>query len=228
MKKITLAQIATAAGLALVMAACADDSSSRRSTTVMPDGRTVMDHRGGADSRMTEERMARRITDANMLAILESANRNTIQESKLAQQRASHPDVRLFANRLQTDHEMMLQQGSNVASRMNMAPTLPPGEKDLTTSQEESEMEALKGKSGEDFDRAFLDHRIQMHEKILGKLNDGGYEAQNADVRTFVAQAKPGIQSHLKTARDLRRNLGGERSGGDRNFGERPMGGSMQ
>jgi putative membrane protein len=214
-----------ATGLAAITVGCAEESTPRRPTsTAVSDpnvqGRMAPDR--GVDSRvleerrMMEERRARQIlTDANVLAIIEAANRNTIQESKLAQQRASNPDVRLYANRLQQDHELMLQQGNNVASRMNQKPILPPGERDLTIGAE-SDLEALKHKFGEDFDQAFLAQRIRMSEKVLSKLNDSGYEAENPDVRTFVSQAKPGIQAHLKSARDLQRTMANKSLDGDR------------
>jgi putative membrane protein len=193
------------------------DSRMRDDDRVMRETREAgagMRESGMRESSMREPGM-RRLTDANILAILEASSFHTIQESKLAQQRAANPDVRLLASRLTQDHQALQQETSNVASRLNVTPALPAGERDMAMTNQSS-MESLREKSGDAFDEAFLTHRIQMHEKMLNRLDEASTDVQSSDVRTLLAQARAGIQAHLKTARELQRDVTGSMSGGMR------------
>jgi putative membrane protein len=117
-----------------------------------------------------------------------------------------NPEVRLYASRMTQEHQALLDQSSNLASRLNITPALPPGDRELT-SEHQVDVESLKSKSGEAFDRAYLEHKIQVHEQVLRRLEDAAMEAQHPEVRTLLAQVQPGIQAHLKAARDLQRDL---------------------
>ncbi|MGH7230810.1 MAG: DUF4142 domain-containing protein [Nitrospiraceae bacterium] len=215
MRHYKMAAFAAMAGLVALGSGCADDSSSRRTTvthsppTVTSDGRIVNDSRTAMrDPGIRDPGMRRTLTDANILAILEATSFHTIEESKLAQQRATNPDVRLLASRLTQDHQALQEQSSNVASRLNVTPALPAGERALSIKNQDS-MDALKQKSGDAFDEAYLEHRIQMHEKVLDRLDEASMNVQSADVRTLLAQARAGIQANLKTARELQRDVTG-------------------
>ncbi len=199
MTHVKIVTFVVTAGLVALLVGCSSDSGSSRTTiTQTAQTTTSVDRREGA-VRPT-------LTDANILAILEAANRDEIMEGKLAQQRAMNPEVRLYASRMTQEHQTLLEQSSNLASRLNITPTLPPGDRELT-SEHQVDIESLKSKSGEAFDRAYLDHKIRMHEQVLRKLEDAAMEAQHPEVRTLLAQVQPGIHAHLKAARDLQRDL---------------------
>ena len=191
----------------------ARDNRMRDDDRVMRESRDTRDVRD-ARTGMRGSSM-RRLTDANILAILEAANVHTIQESQLAQQRAANPDVRLLASRLTQERQALQEQNSNAASRLNITPALPAGERDMTVSNQQH-LESLKDKSGDAFDEAYLEHRIEMDEKVLNQLDEASSDVQSTDVRTLVAQAKAGIQANLKTARELQRDVTGSMSGGMR------------
>ena len=181
-----------------MLVGCSSDSGSSRTTiTQMAPTTTSVERR--------ERAVRPTLTDANILAILEAANRDEIMEGKLAQQRAMNPEVRLYASRITQEHQTLLEQSSNLASRLNITPTLPPGDRELT-SEYQVDIESLKSKSGEAFDRAYLEHKIQMHEQVLRRVEVLPWKRSipNADL---VAQVQPGIRAHLKAARDLQRDL---------------------
>jgi putative membrane protein len=177
------------------------------STTETRSSRTTITHNPPATSTSTmrESDMRPMLSDANILAIIEAANTGEVQEGQLAQQRASNPQVRLFASKVTQDHRVLLEQGSNLASRMNITPSLPRDSRNMT-AEHQAAVDSLKAKSGEAFDRAYLEHQIQTHETVLRKLDEVAMDARS-DLRSFLAQVRPGFQAHLKEARDLQRNL---------------------
>jgi putative membrane protein len=188
-------------GLAAVFGCSSTETRSSRTTITHNPPTTA-----ATTSTMKESDMRPMLSDANILAIIEEANTGEVQEGQLAQQRASNPQVRLFASKVTQDHRALLEQSSNLASRMNITPSLPRDSRTMTV-EHQAVVDSLKAKSGEAFDRAYLEHQIQTHETVLRRLDEVAMDAQRSDLRSFLAQVRPGFQAHLKEARDLQRNL---------------------
>jgi putative membrane protein len=142
------------------------------------------------------------LTEPQIIGMLETINQTEVQDAQLAQQRASSPQVREYATRLQTDHSMLTQHGSNLSSRLNLAPAPVFSQPDHRAA-----LDSLKAKSGTDFDRAYIQHNITEHQRALRMLDDIARDARNPDVQTFVAQERPVVEMHLRTAQEIDRQL---------------------
>jgi predicted outer membrane protein len=54
-------------------------------------------------------------------------------------------------------------------------------------SEHEKSMEALKKKkSGEQFDRTYIEHEIQMHQKVIALVEKAPKEADNPQLRMLL------------------------------------------
>src|SRR5215217_3505736 len=104
--------IAVFLAVAAVAAAGCSRTSDHRTTTYQTPSQTV------AATQQPPARIP--MTDAQIIGVLDFANQQEIQEGQVAQQRAASAAVRDFATRMQRDHAMMQQQGSNLASRLNV------------------------------------------------------------------------------------------------------------
>ena len=142
------------------------------------------------------------LTEPQILAMLDSIHQSEIQEAQLAQQRAANPQVRDYANRMQNDHTMLNQHGNNLSSRLNLQPAQVFNKPDHRLA-----MDAMRMKSGTEFDRAYIQHNIMEHQDALRTLNDIARDARTPDIQTLVAQARPVIEMHLRTAQELDRQL---------------------
>ncbi len=56
------------------------------------------------------------MSDANVLAVMNTIDRSEIEAAELATQRAPAPGVRDYATRLTTEHESMLDKNQQVAN----------------------------------------------------------------------------------------------------------------
>ena len=142
------------------------------------------------------------LTDAQIIGVLDFANQQEIQEGQVAQQRAASAAVRDFATRMQRDHAALAQQGSNLASRLNVMPA-PPMAAQSTMTAHRAEADALNTKSGYDFDRAYVQHNIMEHQRLLSQLDEISRDARNPELQTMVAQARPALQAHLQAAMQI-------------------------
>jgi putative membrane protein len=145
------------------------------------------------------------LNDAQIIGLLDQINRHEIDDGRLAEQRAASPAVRDFADRMARDHGMMQQQAGNLASRLNVIPAAPTFREPLVAQPHTGGQ--LQQRLGSDFDRAYIQHNIDEHEKALRVLDDIKRDVRNPEVQMLVAQTRPAIEAHLRAAEDLDRRL---------------------
>jgi predicted outer membrane protein len=68
-------------------------------------------------------------------------------------------------------------------------------------------IEALRPKSGEDFDRAFITHQVTMHQQALKLLDDMADSTNDLNLQVYIKQARPELLFHLTEAQRLQRQL---------------------
>ena len=142
------------------------------------------------------------LTDPQIIGLLDFANQQEIQEGQMAQQRAASVAVRDFATRMQRDHMTLQQGGSNLASRLNVVPAPPMASQSVMTAHR-AEADALNMKSGYDFDRAYIQHNIMEHQRLIAQLDEISRDARNPELQSIVAQARPAMQAHLQAAMQI-------------------------
>jgi putative membrane protein len=140
-----------------------------------------------------------------ILSQLAVANETEIQEAKTAASKASSPQVKRFANALAQQHQQNLQQGRALARQMKISLTAGTG----TASESQSAaMGEMAGKSGADFDRAFLEHQIQAHQQNIDKIQNTMLPAANdAQLKSYLQKTVTAMQGHLKQAQQLEEQL---------------------
>jgi predicted outer membrane protein len=61
-------------------------------------------------------------------------------------------------------------------------------------------MQKLKASSGKDFDRVYVSHEIEMHQRVLETVGSLATQTQNAELTELVASARPSLEAYLKAA----------------------------
>jgi predicted outer membrane protein len=60
------------------------------------------------------------MSNAEILGLLDTINRSEIDAGQLAKQKASTPEVRSFASRMMSEHQMMVQKVNQSAARLSV------------------------------------------------------------------------------------------------------------
>ena len=68
------------------------------------------------------------LDDPTIVAIFDAANTADIETGKLAAERGASTEVREFGAMLARDHQMVRQQGRDLAAKLGVTPTPPAGE----------------------------------------------------------------------------------------------------
>ena len=132
--------------------------------------------------------------------------------AQVGTQNAQAPEVKQFAQQMQTDHKQMDQQLTQAAQTMGV--TLEG--KDFQKHQQDAQKDAqkLQSKTGKDFDKEFMSRMVKDHEKAAKDVKDAASDAQkgkHAELASMLGQAETQIKGHLDQAKQVQKSL--EQSG---------------
>jgi putative membrane protein len=146
-------------------------------------------------------------TPAAILSQLSMANTMEIQLSKMAQKKASSPKVKQVAAKLLADHSKNEAQLKTLAKQLNV--TLTPSAGGNPTAADSAAMPSeLQGKSGAQFDQAFVQHEIDDHQSNIEKIQTQMLpSAQNAQVKSYLQKTVTAMQGHLASLQQAQKQL---------------------
>lgn len=187
------------------------DTGSARDTT---SGGAAIGSTGGSTSTAATGTgtAAGRLDDAGVVARIDLINSTEIQENSAGLKKASSPAVKAFARTMVAQHTDNRQKGRVLATTMGIKPAA--GQ--MSEAAEEKSGDAAKaednlaGKTGADFDKAFIDAQVAGHQKVLDELQTTLLPAaQNADLRALIEKTIPTVQKHLDQAKQLQQRMAG-------------------
>lgn len=188
----------------LALAACGDRD---RTDTATGDASTLpADTMAAGNVRPDTTEPGERLTDANIVALLDEANKADSVAGALAAGKATNTEVKAFARLMMSEHHALRKQGSDLATRLKVTPE-PPATNPLAPLVE-SEMTALKNTpKGARFDQVYIEQEIAAHKAVLDLVDDAEDQAQNEELKALIEKAKPVIEKHKDQAEDLQDKL---------------------
>lgn len=185
--KRTVKQVALAAMMAALAAGAGAQGTAAQPSTTSP-GAT-----GGAAARsagLPLERAERRF--------IEHAAQGGMAEvalGRLASERGGHPQVKSFGERMVTDHGKANDELKTLAGTKGVAW---PAEPDRSHKRDTDRLSKLQGAS---FDREYMKHMVDDHEKDVKDFEKAAKDAKDPEVKAFAEKTLPVLQQHLNLAR---------------------------
>ena len=147
-------------------------------------------------------------TDAQIAAIVVTANQVDIDAGKLAKSKAQSPEVKEFAQRMITDHGGVNKSATELVQKLHVTPEPNATSAKLKQGGDEN-LAKLKTLSGAAFDKAYIDHEVAYHEAVLSALDKTLIpSAQNAELKALLVKVRPAFVAHLDMAKELQAKLG--------------------
>lgn len=153
---------------------------------------------------LIQRAMPSTLSDAKIVSLFETIDANEIEGAQVARRQASSQLVRDYADRLASEHAALLTRKHVLADRIHGQPE----QSALTSSIEAANremLEALARKSGPDFDLAYLDSQIAMHNEALDIVEDTAIE--DAQLKRQLLESRPDLIAHAAKARSIREQL---------------------
>jgi putative membrane protein len=125
-----------------------------------------------------------------------------VELGQYAMQNASSPEVKLFGKRVVDDHTKANKELMFLATQKGLK---------LATKLEDKKCQELCDKlsklKGQDFDREYIRHMVEDHERDLAKFQTASKSLSDPDLKAWVVKILPTLTDHLKQAKEIQAKL---------------------
>lgn len=125
-----------------------------------------------------------------------------VEAGRIAVSRAASSEVRDFANMLVNDHSASHAALKILAAKKNV--TLP----SALNGRRQNMIQKLQNADAQDFDQTYIKMMLKGHVAAVKLFTRASKQVQDADVRSFAADALPALKNHLNMAKGLKKNGG--------------------
>ncbi|UYZ58540.1 DUF4142 domain-containing protein [Hymenobacter latericus] len=146
---------------------------------------------GNEDITKRQEQDAEFLVEAATNGLLE------VELSKLAQSKATRPEVRNLAQQLMRGHTGINASLRSLAGQKNLA--VP----DALGGDQQDVYKELAGLTGAEFDRQYVEEIVDAHNNAEDAFEDMADEAYDGDIRAFAAKYAPVLEEHRKQAEQV-------------------------
>jgi len=146
---------------------------------------------------------AQGISDAQIAAIVVTANQVDIDAGQLAAARSTNDKVKAFAQLMVTDHTGVNKAATELVARLKVTPQASPTSEALKSGGDKN-LAHLKTLNGAAFDRAYIDHEYAYHQQVIDALDKTLIPgATNAELKALLIKVRPAFVAHRDHAKSL-------------------------
>lgn len=147
------------------------------------------------------------LSDAEITAVTSAANNGEIEMAQLAKKNATNNDVKNFAAMMITHHQDAENKGKTVATKAKITPSENDDSSHLK-SDVSTTIASLKNQKGKDFDKAYMESQVKAHKDVLDMIDNKLIPAaQNAELKTHLAEVRKSVAMHLAKAEEIQQKL---------------------
>jgi putative membrane protein len=151
-----------------------------------------------AQERRGEEKP---FSDAEFAKKAASGGLAEVEMGKIAKERATDPDVKKFAEKMITDHGKVNEELEKIAKELKLSiPSKPDAE-------EQKHIDMLRDYKGTDFDKMYIKHMVEDHEKDVKEFTRAARECKDAKLKAFAEKTLPTVKDHLDMAKKINERL---------------------
>lgn len=151
------------------------------------------------------------ISDAQIAAVVVTANQVDIDAGQLAHSRSTNDKVKAFAQLMVTDHTGVNKAATELVTRLKVSPQASPTSEALKSGGEKN-LAHLKTLKGAAFDRAYIDHEFTYHQQVIDALDTVLIPgATNAELKALLIKVRPAFIAHRDHAKSLQSTMSEDR-----------------
>jgi len=160
---------------------------------------------------LTASAAAAQPNDAQIAAIVVTANQVDIDAGKLAASVSHNVDVKSFAERMVTDHTGVNKSAVDLVTKLKVTPEDNPTAQSLKAGGDQN-LRNLKGLKRVAFDKAYVTHEVAYHQQVLDAMDQVLIpNAQNPELKALLVKVRPAFVAHLEHAKKIEASLAGKR-----------------
>lgn len=124
-----------------------------------------------------------------------------VEMGKLAQEKAVNAKVKDFATMMVNDHSKINDELKALASSKGI--TLP----GVLDQKEQDAKDKLSGKSGANFDKAYVSMMIDDHKSDIKDFENAAKDLKDPDLKAFALKTLPILNKHLETIEKIHKGM---------------------
>ena len=172
---------------------CGSKSTETTDTTELADST----NEAVADNAASDSSSTAMEDDAEFAVKAANGGMAEVALSKIAEEKATDPKVKEFAKQMIKDHSKANDELKKLAGSKNITlPSAPNEEKQKAASD-------LGGKSGSDFDKAYISQMKKDHDQTVKLFEDAQKEVKDAELKAFIDKTLPVIKAHAEHVKSL-------------------------
>jgi putative membrane protein len=145
--------------------------------------------------------------DAQIAAIVVTANQVDIDAGKLAETHGSTAEIKAFGKQMVTDHTGVNKQATVLVTKLKVKPEDNPTSESLKAGGQKN-ITALKVLKGPAFDKAYIDNEVTYHQQVIDALDKTLIpNASNAELKALLVKVRPAFVAHLEHAKKIQATL---------------------
>lgn len=148
-----------------------------------------------------------KLSDPEIASVAVTANQVDIGYAEIAKEKSKNADVIKFAETMITDHKSVITQASDLVKKLGVTPKDNSVSKKLAADAEKTRKE-LKGKSGNAFNKAYIDNEVAYHKAVISTVEGVLIpQSSNAELKQLLQNVLPAFKTHLEHAEEVQKKL---------------------
>ena len=146
-------------------------------------------------------------SDAQIAAIVVTANTVDIDAGKLAQKMSKNKEVKQFGKQMVTDHTGVNTQATALVKKLKVKPEDSETSKSLKDGGA-ANISKLKSLKGAEFDKAYVDNEVTYHQAVIDALDKTLIpNAKNSELKDMLEKVRPAFVAHLEHGKQIQQSL---------------------
>lgn len=185
----------------LAIASCTNETRQEAKTDADTTKMGMQDAKDTAQATNDATMAKPQQTDAEFVTDVAAANMAELAVHKAALAHSTNKEVKDAAKHMEADHKKLGESAAAYAKKNNI--TLP-GD---ANNEDKADLAEMEKKTGSDFDKAYADHLVSAHEKLIKKFEDNDGKRTDAELNKWILDNLPTLRMHLDMAKGLKEKL---------------------
>ncbi|WP_176736608.1 DUF4142 domain-containing protein [Oligoflexus tunisiensis] len=193
----------TTLGKALILSGFITGASAAFAQGTMPETSPSASNLATKPGQNPGQTPVQQLSDSQITTVLMVANNAEIRQGKSAQKTAKTKDVVDFAKQMVTDHSKSLEEVQQLNASMKVKEQSSALRDQLEAAAKSSDSR-LKGKKGADFEKAYINEQVTMHQTVLDTIDTQLVpNAKAEELKTLLTKTRSTVAAHLHHAQEL-------------------------
>ncbi|WP_423147210.1 DUF4142 domain-containing protein [Rubrolithibacter danxiaensis] len=148
-----------------------------------------------------------KLSDPEIASVAVTANQIDIDYAAIAKEKSKDAEVLRFAETMANDHKAVIAKALALVTKLKVTPKDNDVSKKLLSEAEKTK-KMLHSKSGEAFNKAYIDNEVAYHKAVIDAVEGLLIPStENAELKELLQRVVPALKTHLSHAQMVQKTV---------------------